>query len=433
MTVREYRNEADACVMIFNLLCENGDTLFKPITAERFEELFLDPSIGPAVFVGYESDRVIAFGAGNCAGETGYITYIGVLPEYRRRGYGKAIAETLEGSLAESHPEMKKIELVFYNPTELPWFIPGHAPHDHAGQPGVDMSTAAYPFYESLGYRAWTVQNTYYLPLSEYRTPDEMARRLESLRENGIGITYYDGSRHGGFSELFDNIGNEGWRRRVMARLDEDIVVAVKDGKVIGYTGPLSVSKEGRGLFCGIAVRTEYRHHGIGKALFAGLCKGLSEKGATFMSLFTGDNNPARYVYESAGFGIVRSFATMRKIIRKKEKDTMCIFCEIVAGNIPSNKVYEDDKILAFRDINPQAPTHIVVIPKEHIPDMNGINAENSGLIAHIFETVPKIAAEEGLKNGYRVISNCGPDACQSVKHIHFHILGGTQMADKMA
>ena len=111
----------------------------------------------------------------------------------------------------------------------------------------------------------------------------------------------------------------------------------------------------------------------------------------------------------------------------------MCIFCEIVAGNIPSTKVYEDENILAFRDINPQAPTHIVVIPKEHIPDMNGITAENSGLIAHIFETIPKIAAAEGLKNGYRVISNCGPDACQSVKHIHFHILGGTQMADKMA
>ena len=111
----------------------------------------------------------------------------------------------------------------------------------------------------------------------------------------------------------------------------------------------------------------------------------------------------------------------------------MCIFCEIVAGNIPSNKVYEDEKILAFRDINPQAPTHIVVIPKEHIPDMNSINPENSLLIAHIFETIPKIAAAEGLKNGYRLISNCGPDACQSVKHIHFHILGGTQMADKMA
>lgn len=316
MTIREYRNEAEACVSIFNLLAEKGDTLFKPITSSDFERLFFEPGIGPAVFVGYEGDRVIAFGAGNCAGEIGYITYIGVLPECQRKGYGKAIAERLENALSDAHPELKKIELVFYNPTELPWIIPGHAPHDHAGEPGIDMSTAAYPFFESLDYRSWTVQNTYYLPLSEYRTPDEMARRLEKLRENGIEITYYDKSRHSGFSELFDNIGNEGWRRRVMARLDEDIVVAVKDGQVIGYTGPLSVSKEGRGLFCGIAVRTEYRHHGIGKALFAGLCKGLSEKGASFMSLFTGDNNPARYVYESAGFRIVRSFATMRKIIR---------------------------------------------------------------------------------------------------------------------
>ena len=316
MTISTYRNEAESCVSLFNLLTQNGDTLFKPLTVSSFERLFLDPAICPAVFVGYEGDRLIAFGAGNCTGETGYITYIGVLPGYRRSGCGRMIAETLEAALADTHPEMKKIELVFYNPTELPWFIPGHAPHDHAGEPGVDMSTPAYPFFSSLGYRAWTVQNTYYLPLADYRCPDEMAGRLARLKENGIEITRYDRNIHHGFSELFDNIGNEGWRKRVMSRLDEDIVVAVRNGQVIGYTGPLSVSKEGRGLFCGIAVRTEYRHHGIGKALFAGLCAGLSEKGASFMSLFTGDNNPARYVYESAGFTIVRSFATMRKIIR---------------------------------------------------------------------------------------------------------------------
>ncbi len=110
----------------------------------------------------------------------------------------------------------------------------------------------------------------------------------------------------------------------------------------------------------------------------------------------------------------------------------MCIFCEIVAGRIPSTKVYEDEKVLAFRDINPQAPTHIVVIPKEHVEDMNGIGAENSSLISRIFEVIPVIAKAEGLTNGYRVISNCGPDACQSVKHLHFHILGGKQLPDNM-
>ncbi|MBQ7699772.1 MAG: histidine triad nucleotide-binding protein [Clostridia bacterium] len=112
---------------------------------------------------------------------------------------------------------------------------------------------------------------------------------------------------------------------------------------------------------------------------------------------------------------------------------TDCLFCKIIAGDIPSNKVYEDDLVFAFRDINPQAPTHILVVPKEHIASAADITKNNSAVIAHIFEVIPQIAKSEGLKNGFRVITNSGPDACQSVHHIHFHILGGEQMSDKMA
>ena len=111
----------------------------------------------------------------------------------------------------------------------------------------------------------------------------------------------------------------------------------------------------------------------------------------------------------------------------------MCLFCKIVAGEIPSTKVYEDDSVLAFRDINPQAPPHILVIPKCHIPSVDGITAENSALVAHIFEVIPQIAQAEGLKNGYRVVSNCGSDAGQTVPHLHFHILGGKALALEMA
>jgi histidine triad (HIT) family protein len=111
----------------------------------------------------------------------------------------------------------------------------------------------------------------------------------------------------------------------------------------------------------------------------------------------------------------------------------MCLFCKIAAGEIPSTKVYEDAQILAFRDIAPMAPTHILVIPKTHIPSVDGITAENSSLVAHIFETIPKIAAAEGLTNGYRVVSNCGADAGQTVHHLHFHILGGKQLSAEMA
>lgn len=110
-----------------------------------------------------------------------------------------------------------------------------------------------------------------------------------------------------------------------------------------------------------------------------------------------------------------------------------CLFCKIVAGDIPSNKVYEDERILAFRDIAPMAPTHILVIPKTHIPSVDGVNGENSAVVAHIFETIPKIAAAEGLKNGYRVVSNCGADAGQTVPHLHFHILGGKVLNTEMA
>ena len=110
-----------------------------------------------------------------------------------------------------------------------------------------------------------------------------------------------------------------------------------------------------------------------------------------------------------------------------------CLFCKIVAGEIPSNKVYEDELVLAFRDIAPMAPTHILVIPKAHIDSVAQVNDSNSAVVAHIFEVIAQIAQQEGLEDGYRVVSNCGQHAGQSVKHLHFHILGGRQLTLEMA
>ena len=110
-----------------------------------------------------------------------------------------------------------------------------------------------------------------------------------------------------------------------------------------------------------------------------------------------------------------------------------CLFCKIVAGEIPSTKVYEDDLILAFRDIAPMAPTHILVIPKQHIGGVDEITTENSAVVSHIFETIPMIAKEEGLTGGYRVVSNIGEDGGQTVRHLHFHILGGSKLSVEMA
>ena len=102
-----------------------------------------------------------------------------------------------------------------------------------------------------------------------------------------------------------------------------------------------------------------------------------------------------------------------------------CIFCKIAAGEIPSTKVYEDDTVVAFNDLDPQAPVHVLIIPKEHIASAAEINESNSAVVAHIFEVAAKIAAEKGLKDGFRIVNNCGDSAGQSVKHLHFHLMGG--------
>ena len=110
-----------------------------------------------------------------------------------------------------------------------------------------------------------------------------------------------------------------------------------------------------------------------------------------------------------------------------------CIFCKIANGEIPSNKVYEDDDMLAFYDINPMAKVHVLVIPKAHIQNVDAVNEDNAAVVAKIFTKIGDIAKAAGITNGYRVISNCGADAKQSVMNLHFHILGGQELPEKMA
>ena len=109
-----------------------------------------------------------------------------------------------------------------------------------------------------------------------------------------------------------------------------------------------------------------------------------------------------------------------------------CLFCKIIAGEIPSSKVYEDECVYAFRDINPQAPVHILVVPKEHICCADAIDGTNSMAVAKCFEAIAKIAKAEGLENGYRVINNCGADGGQTVMHLHFHIPGGGKRSEQL-
>ena len=108
-----------------------------------------------------------------------------------------------------------------------------------------------------------------------------------------------------------------------------------------------------------------------------------------------------------------------------------CLFCKIIAGEIPGNKVYEDDKVYAFRDINPQAPVHVLIVPKKHMANITECDAETAAALTDAIRT---IARQEGVaESGFRVVSNCGHDGCQSVNHLHVHLLGGAQLTEKMA
>ena len=105
-----------------------------------------------------------------------------------------------------------------------------------------------------------------------------------------------------------------------------------------------------------------------------------------------------------------------------------CIFCGIVDGSIPSDKVYEDESIVIFKDVSPQAPVHLLAIPKKHICSSNDVSEENSFMISHIFEVIPDVVKRFGIEDGYRIVTNCGEQAGQTVMHMHFHILGGREM-----
>ncbi|MFV0241015.1 MAG: GNAT family N-acetyltransferase [Lacrimispora sphenoides] len=246
-----------------------------------------------------------------------YLSMIAVKKEMQRQGIGKAMLACLEDRL-RTESRVSKIEIVFFNPMTFSWQIPGKKAADHPNAPGVDVGSNAYLFFKNCRYRDYAMQNSYYLDLDDYSEPDFAADIKERLEKEDITIEIYNSDRHYGMEEMIHKFQNPLWERDILGEAakgenSRPILIAAHNGKVIGFTGPLDVEKSGRGYFCGIGVDPDYRGKRISTILFCRLCISLKEKGADFMSLFTGENNPARNIYEAAGFRIVRTWADMRK------------------------------------------------------------------------------------------------------------------------
>ena len=311
-------------VLLWNQQQEEGIYLYEPLTSVSFNKLFMEvgPSLSKLNYVCVDQGEVIGFinGCYQEETETGYVTFVLVKEEYKRQGIGTKLLKEIEFLLGEIQ-SLKKCDLIFFNPINLSWMIPGTERHIHPNAPGVDVKSDAYLFFKNNGYHDVVYQNSYYRLLSEFEYSDDICQRIEVLNKKGMHITSYDPKLHHGFLELLEDLNNPLWIDIIMENINrvdggDPVLIVEREGKVCGFTGPLRVEASKRGYFCGIGIHSAYRQHGAGKVLFSALCKGLKEIGADYMSLFTGENNPARHIYESAQFKVVRTWADMRKELK---------------------------------------------------------------------------------------------------------------------
>jgi ribosomal protein S18 acetylase RimI-like enzyme len=315
-------------IRIWNEACDSYMP-YKPFDVNGFEGKFINnPHFSyEGTFVAIADDKVVGFANGLykkslLPGEThentpGYITFVLVDRAYRRNGIGQALLGKVEEFLINSGK--KQLDIIFFNPINLEWYIPGSDGHDHPNAPGVEYESNAYKLFLKNGYKARTKENSYHCNLDNFKLNEKVISILETLNEKDISIEYYTKLRHVGFDELFDDLKNELWRREIINELEKEdsspVLVVNHRGKICGFTGPLRVQPSGRGYFAGIGVHSAYGGMGIGTALFSKLCESLGNEGASFMTLFTGENNPARKMYERTGFEIVKTWSVMRKEI----------------------------------------------------------------------------------------------------------------------
>lgn len=328
MTLERVNKCPEGMFLFYNRYAE-GECIVKKMSAAEFENHFFAPIPGfEKVFIAaYDGEMPVGFASGciKCGSDVSYITYVLVDSAYRRRGLGTKLLSALERELTEEGTA--KYEAVFYNPMSIPWIVPSTGGHNHPGLPGVDMISEGYIFMNNMGYRDYADQNAYHINLSSYSLPENMVALEERAAAEGLGVAYYDKSRHIGLEELMDSLKSEGWKRSVLNNeakerplpllVAEDRGVGGGKARAVGFTGPVAVQESGRGYLAGIGVHPDYRGHGLGKLLFARLCDANKAQGATFMTLFTGESNPARNIYEGAGMKIARCFSCMRKVIKK--------------------------------------------------------------------------------------------------------------------
>ena len=308
-------------------LCDE-EVFFVKMSYEQFEgHMFRSSGFQPeGTFLALDDDKVVGVASANIRksddgnpNASGFLHTIIVNKDYRLRGIGSELLKMCEKYVKDAG--RGSMRFVFLGGVNWPWYIPNTDHHMHPGMPCARINSPFYLFLYHHRYVVNSIHEGFHLPLSEYEMPEEVKEKFRVNKEKGLTVEVYDPKRHTGvyeFADIIEADGNPGFAHSIRYNLQREkpypFVVALHDNKVCGWTGAMYVESTGRGHLDGITVAPNERKAGLGKMLFCKLCEELKKMGATYMTFFTGLDNPARYMYIGAGFFVATSFADMKKV-----------------------------------------------------------------------------------------------------------------------
>jgi ribosomal protein S18 acetylase RimI-like enzyme len=248
----------------------------------------------------------------------GYVNMIIVKKEYRKQGIGSSLLTHLEKYFKENN--RKYIQASYYLPSCYSWYIPNTDKHDHPCAPGIRINSAEYFFLLHNGYHMQGQIDAFHLDLAKFEMPANVLAKMKENEEKGLTIEVFDPNKHYGVDEFCEAIQNPGFARSIKYNLNREVprpfLIVSDNNRMAGWTGPMYTESTGRGHLDGICVDPDTRGGGLGKALFCNLCDYLKRIGSSYMTFFTGLDNPARRIYLFAGFKIAQSFADMKKDLK---------------------------------------------------------------------------------------------------------------------
>lgn len=318
--IRPYRDsDRSALHALWNA---RADSLgYAALDEAQFHTLFLDhPDFSPEFTFVLENDRQVLGFVNGCTGShiprgdvRGYVSCLILSERADTDANTAALLTALEDAFRRAGKPYSAV--TFFNPIRLPWIIPGTDGHQHNNAPGVAVDLPLHGRMLALGYRETTREQAMHLDLGTFAIPQKIRQQAEKMAEEGYTVAFYDPEKHRGLDEMLRDLQNPLWTEEITAAANagQPLLVGLCGDIVAGFTGPIHPEPTGRGYFAGIGVSPRYEHHGLGKLLFYTLCQEEKEAGARYMSLFTGETNPARRIYLEAGFQIARTFGVLIK------------------------------------------------------------------------------------------------------------------------